>query len=150
MRQEQSGFDSPDGVIDEGRELLALLLGDRGPQILHFDQALADKDNLCDLVDTCHPRIADELGIECGDTSRLFWISGGGGLPFQETRCTVELTNCVNVGDEAVARTEGSIELNLLGWNEGEEYKRGHPGRSVRATGCLVAACDPRCHCRSR
>ena len=37
-------------------------------------QALADEDNLGDIVDPSHPRIADELGIECGDASRLFWI----------------------------------------------------------------------------
>src|ERR1035437_6304710 len=63
MRQEQPGLDPSDCVIDQGCELPALLVRNGGPEVLNFDQPLADENNLGNLVDPCHPRIADELRI---------------------------------------------------------------------------------------
>jgi hypothetical protein len=74
-RQEQAGLDPSDCVIDKSGEFLPLLLGDRGAEVLNFDQALAHENNLGDFVDARHPRIADELRIQCGNAGRLFWIS---------------------------------------------------------------------------
>jgi hypothetical protein len=64
-RQEQLGLDPSHSVLDQSGETLALLVRNRGPEVLHFDQALADENNLGNLVDPCHPGIADELRIQC-------------------------------------------------------------------------------------
>src|SRR5579859_6734657 len=62
--QELSGFDPPDGVFDKMAELLALVFGDSGFEVLNFREPLADEYDLRDLGDACHPGVADELGIE--------------------------------------------------------------------------------------
>ena len=51
VRQEQSRLDPSDGVIDQGCELLPLLVRNGGPEVLNFDQTLADENNLGDFVD---------------------------------------------------------------------------------------------------
>ena len=114
MRQEQSGLDPSHGVIDQGCVLLPLFLRNGGPEVLNFDQPLAHENNLGDIIDAGHPRIADQLRIESGNAGRLFWISRGAGLPFQNAACAVEFTNGIDVGEKIVARTEHAIELNLL------------------------------------
>jgi hypothetical protein len=65
MWQKQPGLDPSDCVIDQSCELLPLLVRNGGPEVLNFDQALAYENNLGDFVDARHPRIADELRIEC-------------------------------------------------------------------------------------
>ena len=102
------------GVVDQSYELLPLLVRDGGAEVLNFDETLADENNLGDFIDARHPRIADKLRIQCGNASRLFWISGRGGLPFQKAWCAVEFANGVDVSYEVVTRTESSIEPNLL------------------------------------
>jgi hypothetical protein len=51
MRQEQPGLDPSDCVIDQSCELLPLLVRNGGPEVLNFDQTLADENNLGDFVD---------------------------------------------------------------------------------------------------
>lgn len=114
MRQEQPGLDLSDCVIDQGCELLPLFLRNGGPEVLNFNQPLAHENNFGDFVDAGHPRIADQLRIQCGNAGRFFWISRGAGLPFQNAARAVQFTNGIDVGDEMVARTEHPIELNLL------------------------------------
>src|ERR1035441_2657863 len=65
MWQKQPGLDPSDCVIDQSCELLPLLVRNGGPEVLNFDQALAYENNLGAFVDARHPRIADELRIEC-------------------------------------------------------------------------------------
>jgi hypothetical protein len=65
MWQEEPGLDPSDRVFDQSCELLPLLLGNGGPEVLDFDQTLADENDLGDLVDPGHPRVADELLIQC-------------------------------------------------------------------------------------
>jgi hypothetical protein len=113
--QEEPGLDPPHRVRNQRGPLLSLLFGDRGTQILDFDQALAHENNLGNSVDARHPRIADELWIQCGNADRLFRISRGCGFPFQNAWRTVQFTNGIDVGDEIIARTQCPIELNLLG-----------------------------------
>src|ERR1039457_5439163 len=115
MRQEQSRLDPSDCVIKQGGELLALFLGDRGPQVLDFDQSLADENNLGNFVDPRHPGIADQLRIQGGNAGRVFRISRRSSFPFQEAWCAVEFTNGVDISYEIVPRVECPIELNLLG-----------------------------------
>ena len=114
MRQEQPGLDPSDCVIDQGCELLALFLRNSGAEVLNFDQPLAHENNLGDFVDAGHPRIADQLRIECGNAGRFFWISRGASFPFQNAGRTIQFPNGIDVGDEIVARTKYPIELNLL------------------------------------
>jgi len=64
MGQEQSRLDPADGVIDQGCEFLALFVRNGGPEVLNFNQSLADEDHLGNFVDPGHPRIADELWIQ--------------------------------------------------------------------------------------
>ena len=59
VRQEQTRFDSPHRVFDQSFELLPLFVGDRGPQVLHLDGALADEDDLRNFVDAGYPGVAD-------------------------------------------------------------------------------------------
>jgi hypothetical protein len=58
------GFDSPDCVLDQQAELLALLFADCGAQILDLNQPFADEHNLCDLGNACHPGVTNQLRIE--------------------------------------------------------------------------------------
>jgi len=64
MRQEQPGFDPSDRVFDQSCELLPLLVRNSGAQILDFNETFADENNLGDLVDSGHPRVADQLRIQ--------------------------------------------------------------------------------------
>ena len=108
MRQEQSGLDPSDCIVNQSRELLALFLGDRGPQVLNFNEPLADENNLGDLVNSGHPRIADELGIQRRNAGWLFRISGGSGLPLEDAWCAVKFSDGVDIGYEIAARTRDS------------------------------------------
>ncbi len=115
MRQEESGLDPSDCVLDQGCELLPVFVGDGGEEVLDFNETLADENNLSDFVDAGHPRIADKLLIQCGNARGLFQISCRGSFPLQQTGRAVQLTNGVDVSHKTVARTECPIELNLLG-----------------------------------
>ena len=65
MRQEQPGLDPSHCVIDQGCKFLALLVRNGGLEVLNLDQAFAYENNLGNFVDARHPRIADELRIQC-------------------------------------------------------------------------------------
>ena len=43
-------------------EFLALLVSDRGAKILDLDHSLSNEDDLSDVRDARHPRVADQLG----------------------------------------------------------------------------------------
>src|SRR5208282_504956 len=140
VRQEESGLDPSDRVIDQGCKLLPLFFRNGGPQVLDFNQALADENNLGDFVDPGHPRIADQLWIQCGNAGRLFRISCGGGFPFQNAGCSVQLTNGVDVSYEIVAGTKCPIELNLLG---GTRAPNANPGVVAGVGQAHVLASSP-------
>jgi hypothetical protein len=55
MRQELSGFDSLDGILDQLTELPPLFVSDRGAEVLNFDEPLADKDHLSHFRDASNP-----------------------------------------------------------------------------------------------
>src|ERR1039457_3551979 len=110
MGQEQSRFNPTYRVVDQSLELLPLLVGDGGPQVLDFNHALTDKDDLSDFIDSSHPGVADQLRIQSRNAVRLLRIAGGGGLPLQYTGCAVQFADSVNKGDKAVARTQRARE----------------------------------------
>src|SRR5208337_4035936 len=114
VRQEQSGFDPADRVFDHGFELLPLLVRDRGSQVLDFHHALADEDDLGDVIDSGHPGIANQLRIQCRNAVRLLGIAGGGGLPLQHAGGVVQFADSIDEGDKAVAGTQRPRETNLL------------------------------------
>src|SRR5579859_3882981 len=62
--QELRGLDPADRVVNQLAELLALLLSDRGAEVLDFRQPLTDEHDLRDLRDTRYPRVADQLRVE--------------------------------------------------------------------------------------
>src|ERR1035438_3085125 len=81
MGQEQSRLNPTYSVVDQGFELLPLLVRDGGPQVLDFNHALTDKDDLRDFIDPRHPGITNQLRIQGRNAVRLLWIAGGAGLP---------------------------------------------------------------------
>src|ERR1019366_3580481 len=103
-----------DRVVDQGFELLPLLVRDGGPQVLDFNHALTDKDDLSDFIDAGHPGITNQLRIQGRNAVRLLWIAGGAGLPLQHTGCIVQFADRIDKGDKAVAGTQRACESNLL------------------------------------
>jgi hypothetical protein len=73
MRQELCGLDSSDGVLDQAPELLALLVGDGGAQVLNLDQRFADEYDLCDFGDASYPR--NQLRIQCQQSVRFLGVA---------------------------------------------------------------------------
>src|ERR1019366_1035608 len=59
VRQEQSRLNPTYRVVDQGLELLPLLVRDGGPRVLDFHHALTDKDDLSDFIDAGHPGITN-------------------------------------------------------------------------------------------
>src|ERR1019366_1761996 len=114
VRQEQSRLNPADRVVDQGRKLLPLLVGDGGPQVLDFHHALTDKDDLSDFIDAGHPGITNQLRIQGRNAVRLLGIAGGAGLPLQHTGWAVQFTDRIDKGDKAVARTQRAGESDLL------------------------------------
>src|ERR1022692_3333091 len=114
MGQEKSRLNPTYRVVDQGLELLPLLVGDSGPQVLDFYGALTDKDDLRDFIDPRHPGIANQLRIQRRNAVRLLRIAGGAGLPLQHTGCTVQFADSIDEGDKAVARTQRTCESDLL------------------------------------
>ena len=55
MWQELGGLNSADGVFDQLAEFVTLFFGDRGSQVLNFDQPLANENNLGNLCNSSHP-----------------------------------------------------------------------------------------------
>ena len=100
-------------VVDQGLELLPLLLGDGGPQVLDFSaSALTDEDDLSDFIDSSHPGITNQLRIQGRYAVRLLGIAGGGGLPLQHTRCAVQFADRVDEGDKALP--ELNVRVNRI------------------------------------
>ena len=113
------GRNSPDSIlrtVSSTRvcELLPLLVGDGGPQVLDFNHALTDEDDLSDFIDPGHPGIANQLRIQSRNAVRLLGIAGGGGLPLQHTGCAVQFADGIDEGDKAVAGTQRAGESDLL------------------------------------
>jgi hypothetical protein len=77
-------FDSADRALYQAAKLLALFVGDDGAQILNFEQALGDEDDLCYLRNASNPRVADQLGIERQQSLRLFRVSVRRCLPLEQ------------------------------------------------------------------
>src|SRR5208283_5059447 len=143
VRQEQPGLDPSYRVFDQGCELLPLLVRNGGPEVLNFDQPLADEDNLGDFVDPGHPGIADELRIQCGNAGWLFWISCRGSLPFQNAWRAVQFTNGVDVSYKIVAGRQGPIELNLLGGTRTANANAAVLGESLEQLDALLQHAVP-------
>jgi hypothetical protein len=63
VRQKVRRLDSPDRAFHQAAKLLALFVGDRGVEILHLDEPFTDEDDLRDVRNSDHPRIANQLRI---------------------------------------------------------------------------------------
>jgi hypothetical protein len=75
VRQELSGFDPSDRVLDQVAELFALFVADGCPEILNLDQSFADKYHLSDVCDPGDPGIANQLRIQGQQSGRrLFFL----------------------------------------------------------------------------
>ena len=67
-----------------------LFVGDGGPEVLDFDQSLANEHDLSDVGDAGHPGVADQLRIESQQALRFLRIPAGSGLPLQQAPGTVQ------------------------------------------------------------
>jgi hypothetical protein len=59
VRQKLGSFDALDRIAHELAKLLPLFVCNRGTQVLHFDQSLANKNNLRYFRNTGDPRVAN-------------------------------------------------------------------------------------------
>src|SRR5690348_13499097 len=75
VRQESSGLDLPDRVFDESAVLVSLTIRKCGAQVLDLGRALPNEYHHRDFWYACHPRVAEELGIECEQACWLFRIA---------------------------------------------------------------------------
>src|ERR1019366_3050316 len=91
--QEQSRLNPADRVVDQGRKLLPLFVGDGSPQVLDFYGALTNEDDLGDFIDPRHPGIANQLRIQGRNAVRFLGIAGGAGLPLQHTGGAVQFAD---------------------------------------------------------
>jgi hypothetical protein len=73
--QEIGRLDSADRTLYQPAEFLALLVGDRGLQILNLQQSLANEYDLSDFGDAGHPGVADQLRIEGQQSLRLLRVA---------------------------------------------------------------------------
>jgi hypothetical protein len=73
-----------DRVFHQATKFLALLVGDRGSQVLNLDQSFADEYDLSDFGNASHPRVANELRIEREQPFRFLRVSARRGLPFEQ------------------------------------------------------------------
>src|SRR5207237_2540978 len=92
MGEELSGLDPPDRIFHQLAEFAALLVSDLRTQILHFDQALADEDDLCDFGDAGDPRVANQLWIESEQPLGFFRGAAGRGFPLQHGTSAVQVS----------------------------------------------------------
>ena len=113
MWQELRGLNSADGVIDQLAEFVTLFFGDRGSQVLNFNQPLTDENNLGDFRDTGDPRVADKLRIESQQTGWFFWVAIGRSLPLQEAATAIELADGIDIGHEVIAAAKRLNHFDL-------------------------------------
>ena len=113
MGQEFGRFDPPDRVFDQTTELLALLVGDGGAEVLNLNQPLADEDDLGDLGNACHPGIANQLWVEGQQATRFLGVAAGGGLPLEQRTHAIQVPDSIDVGHEVIGFRDRSGELDL-------------------------------------
>jgi len=92
VRQELGGLEPANCAFDQMADLLALLLGDSGSQVLDLNQPLPHEDHLGDIGDAGHPGVADQLRIQSKKSFRLFRVAARGRLPFQQAPPSVEFS----------------------------------------------------------
>src|SRR5215469_13595009 len=113
VREELPCLDLIDRSLDQLAKLPALVLVDRGLQILNLRCVLSNKYDQGNLRNAGHPGITNELRIECQKTLRMFRISGGGRFPVDDAFCSIHLADRINVGHEITATGKRTRQLHL-------------------------------------
>jgi hypothetical protein len=113
VRKELSSLNLFNRVLNQSAELISLFLRDGRAQVLDFNQPFAHKNDLRNIRDARHPRIADQLWIERYKALRFFLVATGRGLPFEQAPFTVQLPDGIDVSDEIIVAGEWSHELDL-------------------------------------
>src|SRR6266853_1408163 len=78
VRQKAARLNLSNRFLDQRSELLALLLRDRGAQVLNFDQALAHEHHFGYLSNARNPGIANQLRIERQQPLGFFRVTARG------------------------------------------------------------------------
>ena len=95
-------FDLSDSGFNQAAVLPALLIGNRGPEILNLRLVLSNEHNHGDFGDSADPGVADELRIKREQPLGLFRITARRSLPINNTGSAVELSESVDVRNEFV------------------------------------------------
>src|SRR5215469_6458882 len=111
--EELSCLDLIDRSLYQLAKLPALILVDRGLQILNFGCALSNKDDEGNLRNAGHPGITNQLRVQSQKTSGLFWVSRGRCFPVDDAFRPIHLANRIDVRHEITATGKGARQLHL-------------------------------------
>src|SRR6516165_2491099 len=100
VREELSCLDLIDRSLNQLAKLPALVLVDRGLQILNLRCVLSYKYDQGNFRNASHPGITNELWVECQKTFRMFRISGCGRFPVDNAFRSIHLADRIDVRHE--------------------------------------------------
>ncbi len=90
---ESPAMETSKKALFQASEILASLLGNRGPKVLDLGQVLPNKYDESRIWNVADPGITGELGIEGQKAFGPFGITAGRGLPVDQASFVVELTD---------------------------------------------------------
>src|ERR1039458_240220 len=111
--RELGSFDLIDRRFHHLAKLATLLIGNRSQQILNLWDALPHESHNGDVGDATDPGVADQLEVQRCQSFGLLGVTSTGGFPFQQTACTVQVANGIDVGHKLVAVCEWTNEFLL-------------------------------------
>src|SRR5580700_8142055 len=85
VRRELARLDLTDRGLNQMTVFASLLVGNRCFQILNLRNAFSHEDNNRDIRNSADPGVANHLGIEGQQSSRLLRIAARRGFPIDET-----------------------------------------------------------------
>ena len=113
MRQKLCRLNATDRAFHQMPEFLPLLVGDGGSQVLNLHQPFADEYDLGDFGNARHPRVANQLRIQCQQPLRLLRVSARRGLPLKQAARAVESADGIDIGNKVVASSNWPSEFDL-------------------------------------
>src|ERR1035437_2434740 len=111
--RELGSFNLTDRRFNQLAKLATLLIGNRSQQILNLWDALPHESHNGDVGDATDPGVADQLEVKRCQPFGLLGVTSTGGFPFQQTACTVQVANGIDVGHKLVAVCEWTNEFLL-------------------------------------
>src|ERR1039458_2301766 len=94
-------------------KLATLLIGNRSQQILNLRDAFPYESHNGYIGNATDPGVADQLEVKRCQSFGLLRITGTGRFPFEQTACTVQVANGIDIGHKLVAVCERTNEFLL-------------------------------------